>query len=110
MKISFSNYLKERDSFSASASTVFSFEVVTRKGFFDGEDDREAISFISLGCPYPGIPRTNLPTSAYPSIYGSSRNSEPLFSGHTCGLFGPPNYVCNLNLYSFSRSLSISGL
>ena len=64
MKISFSNYLKERDSFSASASTVFSFEVVTRKGFFDGEDDREAISFISLGSPYLGIPRTNFPTSA----------------------------------------------
>ncbi len=62
--MSFSNCLKERDSFSASASTVFSFEVVTRKGFLEGEADKDKISLSSFGCGGAGMPLTNLPTSA----------------------------------------------
>ena len=62
--MSFSNCLKERDSFSASARTVFSFDVVTRKGFFDGEEDSEVTSFNSFESGAVGIPLTNLPTSA----------------------------------------------
>ncbi len=42
--MSFSRVLKERDSFSTSARTVLSFEVGTRKGFFDGEFARIAAS------------------------------------------------------------------
>jgi hypothetical protein len=62
-KISFSRVLKDRDSVSARAKTVLSFDVGTMKGFFDDEFAKVPAS-ISFNVTGSGKPLTSLPTSA----------------------------------------------